>query len=288
MRTAVITDTNSGICAEDGKKLGIYVIPMPVLIDDVSYLEGIDITAEQLYEAMLADKKVSTSQPSPGDIMDIWEQVLKDGYDEIVYIPMTSSLSGSCQNAALLAEDFDSKVYVVDNHRISVSLKESAFYAKRLADVGKSAKEIKEILEKTAYEASIYLTVDSLKYLQRGGRLSASEAILGTLLNIKPILSYQGGKIEAIGKVRGMKICEKRLISTLQEDIATRFADVLEEKLQVAVAGTLRTQQDIEHWLGVVQSAFPNQKVYYDQLPCSIATHTGPDAMGIGVYVLFD
>lgn len=288
MKTAIMTDTNSGISVEEGKQLGIYVMPMPVLIDDICFLEGIDITAEQLYEAMEADKKTTTSQPSPGDLMDMWNAILTEGYDEIVYMPMTSGLSGSCQNAALLAEDFDSKVYVVDNHRISVTLKESALQAKRMADAGKSAKEIKESLEATAYDTSIYLTVASLKYLQKSGRLSASASMLGTILNIKPILSFQGEKIDAIGKVRGMKVCEKKLISTLQEDIASRFADVPVEKLQVAVAGTLRTKEDIDRWLGLVQSAFPNQKVYYDNLPCSIATHTGPDAMGIGVYVIHE
>lgn len=288
MKTAIITDTNSGISVEEGRSLGIFVVPMPVLINDSSYLEGIDITANQLYQAMIEDQRTTTSQPAPGYLIDLWEAVLSEGYDEIIYIPMSSSLSGSCQSAALLAQDFDSKVYVVDNHRISVTQRESALQAKRMADAGKRAAEIKESLEKTAYDATIYLTVDSLKYLQKGGRLSASSAVIGTLLNIKPILSIQGEKIDAIAKVRGMKICEKRMLSTLREDIETRFADVPKEKLQLAVAGTLREQEDIDHWLGLMKDAFPGYDVYYAQLPCSIATHTGPDAAGIGAYVIYE
>lgn len=285
MKTAIMTDTNSGLSVTEGKELGIYVVPMPVLIEDQCYLEGLTITSEELYAAMEADKKVTTSQPSPGDLLDAWEDILQEGYDEIIYIPMTSSLSGSCQNAAFLAEEFEGKVVVADNHRISVTLKEAAFQAKRMADRGISAAAIREYLEETAYDASIYLTVDNLKYLQKSGRLSASESMLGTILNIKPLLTFQGDKIEAIGKVRGMKACEKKMISALQADIENRFSQVPEGKLQVAVAGTLRRKEDIDHWIGLMEQAFPNQKVYYDLLPCSIATHTGPDAVGIGVYI---
>lgn len=283
MKTAIMTDTNSGISIEEGRELGIYVLPMPILIDDECYLESIDITVEQLFEAMESDKNVSTSQPSPGDVIDMWNLILDEGYDEIVHIPMTSGLSGSCQSAMLFAEDFDEKVQVVDNHRISVTQREAALEAKRMADSGKSAKAIKTYLEDTALQASIYIAVDSLKYLQRGGRLSASAATLGTLLNIKPILSIQGEKLDAFAKMRGAKQCERKMIEALKNDIATRFSDVPEEELQVATAGTLQKQEDIDHWLSQVQNAFPNQKVYYASLPCSISTHLGPECKGIGV-----
>lgn len=286
MRTAIMTDTNSGLRVSEGKELGIFVTPMPVLIEEQCYLEGITITSEELYAAMEADKKVTTSQPSPGDLMDAWDAIFEEGYEEIVYIPMTSSLSGSCQNAAILAEEYDGRVIVVDNHRISVTLKDSAFQAKAMADQGMTGAKIKEQLEKSAYEASIYLTVDNLKYLQKSGRLSASESMLGTILNIKPLLTFQGGKIEAIGKVRGMKACEKKMIASLKEDIETRFSQVPEDQIQVAVAGTLREKEAIDRWIQLMEQAFPNQKVYYDLLPCSIATHTGPDAVGIGVYLI--
>lgn len=286
MKTAIMTDTNSGISAEEGKKLGVYVLPMPVVIEDMSYLEGINITTEQLYEAMNQDRRISTSQPSPGDIADMWNAILAAGYDEIVHIPMTSGLSGSCQSAQLIAEDFGGKVFVADNHRISATQRESVLEAKRMADTGKSGEEIKAYLEATAFESSIYLTVASLKYLQMGGRISSSAAMLGTILNIKPILSIQGEKIDAFEKVRGMKLCEKKMIEALQDDITKRFADIPAERLRVATAGTLQSQEEIDHWLNLVQDAFPEQKVYYSALPCSIACHVGPDCKAIGFAVI--
>lgn len=286
MNTAIMTDTNSGITVEEGRELGIYVLPMPVIIDGTSYLEGIDITTAQLFEAMKEERTITTSQPSPGTIIDMWNSILDSGYEEIVYIPMTSGLSGSCQSASLLAEDFGSKVSVVDNHRISVTQRESALEARKMAERGICAKEIKEYLEATAFQASIYLTVGSLKYLQMGGRLSSSAAMIGTLLNIKPILSIQGEMIDVLAKVRGMKTCERKLIEALQDDRKKRFADVPEEKIQLYTAGTMQNKEDIEHWVAAVQAAFPNKAVSYAQLPCSIASHVGPDCKGIGLSVI--
>ena len=286
MNTAIMTDTNSGITVEEGRELGIYVLPMPVIIDGTSYLEGIDITTAQLFEAMKEERIITTSQPSPGTIIDMWNSILDSGYEEIVYIPMTSSLSGSCQSASLLAEDFGSKVSVVDNHRISVTQRESALEARKMAERGICAKEIKEYLEAAAFQASIYLTVGALKYLQMGGRLSSSAAMIGTLLNIKPILSIQGEMIDVLAKVRGMKTCERKLIEALQDDRKKRFADVPEEKIQLYTAGTMQNKEDIEHWVAAVQAAFPNKVVSYAQLPCSIASHVGPDCKGIGLSVI--
>lgn len=283
MKTAITTDTNSGISIEEGRALGIYVLPMPILIDDKCYLESIDITVEQLFAEMEADRNVSTSQPAPGDVIDMWNSVFADGYDEIVHIPMTSGLSGSCQSAQLFAEDFDGKVQVVDNRRISVTQREAAQEAKRMADAGKCALEIKEYLESTALEASIYIAVDTLKYLQKGGRLSASAATIGTLLNIKPILSIQGEKLDSFANMRGMKLCERKMIEAMKKDLSTRFADVPKEDLQIATAGTLQDPEEIEKWVNQVQTAFPDYQVYYDSLPCSISTHIGPKSKGIGV-----
>ena len=285
MRIAIVTDTNSGITAEEGKQIGIYVLPMPVLIDDTCYLEGIDIGHEQMYEAMESGHLTTTSQPSPGDIMKLWDSVLDDGYDGIVHIPMASDLSGSCRTAALLAQEYHGKVQVADNHRISVSQRESVLEAKAMADVGHSAMEIKEYLEKTAGNASIYVTVASLQYLQRGGRLSSTSAAIGSVLNIKPILTIQGGKIEVFSKCRGMKMCEKTMIDSIKKDIANRFAHISTENLQIVTAGTLQKQEDVDHWLDTVKSAFPNMDVYYDPLPCSIVSHIGPNSMGVGVVV---
>ena len=189
MKTAILTDTNSGLTVEEGEKRGIYVLPMPVIIDGDSYLEGVDITHDQLFDALRREKEVSSSQPSPGDVMALWERVLDNGYDELVYIPMSSGLSASCRNAMQLAEEYGSKVRVVDNHRISATLLESVLDAKTMADRGRSAEEIKEYLESTALEATIYLTVDSLKYLKKTGRITPAAAAIGSMLNIKPILT---------------------------------------------------------------------------------------------------
>lgn len=282
-KIAIVTDTNSGITAEAAQRLGIYLLPMPVIIDEASFLEGVDIQPEQLYEAMGRDCKISTSQPSPGSAAELWTSILKAGYDEIVHIPMSSGLSGSCRSAELLAEEFENRVFVVDNHRISVTQQASVLEAKRLAEAGFSAGEIKEYLEKTAYENSIYLTVASLKYLQMGGRLSSSAAVLGTVLNIKPILTIQGGMIDVVDKVRGIKTCQKKMIEAIQKDIAERFADVPPEQLRIDTAGTLRKKEEIDQWRNLVQEAFPDSGVQYSHLPCSIACHIGPDCMGIAV-----
>ena len=286
MKIAVLTDTNSGITVEEGIKYGISVLSMPVLIDERCYLEGVDIEIEQLYEAMKKECRMSTSQPSPGSVMEMWNSLLREGYDQIVHIPMTSGLSGSCHNAKLLAENFQGKVYVADNHRISVTQRESVLEAKRMADAGYSAEEIRDYLEASAFQSSIYLTVSSLDYLKRGGRLSSTSAMLGTVLNVKPILSIQGEKIDAFSKCRGMKTCEKKMIEALKNDIAERFSDISAGNLRVAAAGTLQDPEDVASWLHAVRDAFPDIPVYYSPLPCSIACHVGPDCRGIAVSVV--
>ena len=205
MKTAIMTDTNSGIGAQEAQRLGVFVLPMPVMIDGVSYLESAEIEVAQLYEAMKQGRSVSTSQPAPGSVEEMWQAILDAGCDEVVYIPMSSGLSGSCQSARLLAGEWGSRVEVVDNHRISMTQRGAVLEAKAMADAGMPAAEIRAQLEADAFEASIYLTVDSLAHLQRGGRLSQTEALLGTVLGIKPILTIQGERIEAVEKVRGMK-----------------------------------------------------------------------------------
>ena len=288
MKTAIVTDTNSGITVEEGRKAGIYVLPMPVIIEGTCYLEGADITNKQLYQAMKADKDLSSSQPSPGDVMDLWDQVLKDGFDDIVYIPMSSGLSGSCQNAIQLALDYDARVQVVDNHRISVTLMESVYDAKTLADQGCSAVEIKEHLEKTAYDASIYICVNSLKYLKKSGRITSSAAAIANVLNIKPVLTIQGDKLDLFAKVRGTRQSEKKMIEALKSDIASRFSSIPNERLHIATAGTLEKKEDIDRWRNMVQEAFPESTVYYTPLSCSIACHVGINAAGIGAIVIAD
>lgn len=285
MKTAIITDTNSGLTAEEGKRAGVYVLPMPVIIDGESYLEGVDITHTELYNALREDRDVCTSQPSPGDVMELWESAFADGYDEIVYIPMTSGLSSSCGSALQYAQDYDSKVFVVDNHRISATLAEAVFEAKALADGGYHAAEIKEMLEDAAYHASIYITVNSLKYLKKSGRITASAAAIASLLSIKPVLTIQGEKLDLFAKARGIKQSEKKMIEAIQADIRQRFSEIPPERLRVATAGTLESEEDAQRWQEQVQAAFPGQDVRYYPLSCSIACHVGTNAIGIAVTV---
>ena len=279
MKIAIATDTNSGITALEGEKLGVFVLAMPVNLEETIHYEGIDITSEQLYEAMRQHRDVSTSQPSPGQLMELWDGILAKGYDQIVYIPMSSGLSGSCQSAILFAQDYDGKVQVVDNHRISVTQKESVTSALRLAEQGYDAGQIKEFLEKHAYDASIYITVDSMEYLKKGGRVTPAAATLATVLNLKPVLTIQGDKLDAFAKVRGMKLAESKMIEAIRHDREARFKDVPESRLLIETAGTLENEELAEHWRQQVQAEFPFAKVSYANLPCSIACHVGMNSV---------
>ncbi|MBQ9609545.1 MAG: DegV family EDD domain-containing protein [Lachnospiraceae bacterium] len=287
MKTAVMTDTNSGISVEAGKADGIYVLPMPVIIDNKDYLEGENVTHGDLYDAMNKGLDVCTSQPSLGILEDMWKNILADGYDEIIYIPMSSALSSSCESALGYAQKYESKVYVADNHRISVSLMESVYDAKAMADSGMSARKIKEQLEKNAYDASIYITVNSLEYLKKSGRVTAAGAAVATVINLKPILTIQGEKLDAFAKIRGMIKARLKMIDALAHDLSTRFINIPKEKLQLATAGTFQSDEEAESWRIQVKEAFPDYpEPYYYPLSCSIACHTGVDTCGIGVIVL--
>lgn len=283
MRTAIVTDTNSGISIKKAKELGIFIVPMPVIIGENTYLEHQTITHAELYRAMRQHLDISSSQPSPGFVTDLWDSILASGYDEIVYIPMSSGLSGSCQSAAMLAEDYNGKVFVVDNHRISVTQETSVYDAKHLAESGFSAARIKERLEKHAYDASIYISVDSLEYLKKGGRITPAAAAFATVINLKPVLTIQGDKLDSFAKMRGMKLCEKKMIEAMQKDIETRFSDIPHTQLVIATAGTFENPADAEHWRQTVQNAFPDYDIRYSPLSCSIACHTGINAAGAGV-----
>ena len=284
MKTAIMTDTNCGINKKEADELGIFLLPMPVIVKDKTYLEGIDISLGEMYEMMEDGIETSTSQPSPGSLMEMWDDILEE-YDEVVHIPMTSGLSGSCENARGLARGYKGRVIVVDNHRISVPQRESVLEAKKMADMGKNGQEIAEYLEESGKDSSIYITVSDLKYLQRSGRLGSTSAFLGSLLNIKPILTIQGEKIDAFAKCRGIKLCERKMIEALENDINVRFKDVPKENIQVVVAGTLKEQDEIDEWTKAVQEAFPYSRVYYNALPCSILSHAGPGCKGLGAVV---
>lgn len=281
MKIAIATDTNSGITAMEGEKLGVFVLAMPVNLEETIHYEGIDITSEQLYDAMRQHRDVSTSQPSPGQLMELWDGILAKGYDEIVYIPMSSGLSGSCQSAALFAQDYDGRVQVVDNHRISVTQKESVISALRLVEQGYDAGQIRDFLEKHAYDASIYITVYSMEYLKKGGRVTPAAATLATVLNLKPVLTIQGDKLDAFAKVRGMKLAESKMIEAIHHDREARFKDIPESRLLIETAGTLESEELAEHWRQQVQAEFPFAKVSYANLPCSIACHLGMNSVAV-------
>ena len=288
MKTAILTDTNSGISVYEGEQLGIFVIPMPVIIDDKDYLEAVDITHKNLYDAMRENKNISSSQPSVGVVTDMWSDILNKGYDDIVYIPMSSGLSGSCETATQFSKEFDGKVQVVDNHRISVTLRASVLDALELSKKGLNAVEIKDKLEENAYQASIYIAVDSLEYLKKSGRVTPSAATIAMVMSIKPVLTIQGGKLDSFAKVRGMKQASKKMIEALKNDLETRFSDVPRENLRIAAAGTFEDIEDTYRWRNQVQEAFPDFDVYYDPLSCSIACHVGMNAVGIGISKIED
>lgn len=262
MKIAIATDTNSGITKEIGKKIGVYTLPMPVIIDDKTYFECVDITNSELYKAMREHKNISSSQPSPEQLISLWDRIFSDGYSEIVYIPMSSGLSGSCSNAMLFAKEYDGKVLVVDNHRISVTQEESVFTALSLAKKGYTAAEIKDILEANAYNSSCYVSVDSMEYLKKGGRVTPMAATFATVLNIKPVLTIQGDKLDAFAKVRGMKQAQDKMIEAIKNDRDVRFGDAPNEILQIKTAGTFENEQDAEEWLEKVRPHFPKVRLH--------------------------
>ncbi|EET61871.1 EDD domain protein, DegV family [Marvinbryantia formatexigens DSM 14469] len=280
MNVAIVTDSNSGIFEEEGQKLGVQVVPMPVVIDGKVYYEGADLTSEEFYQCLLEHREVSSSQPSPGDVTAVWDRLLDSGYDEIVYIPMSGGLSGSCQMARMLAEDYKGKVQVADNRRISVTQRQSVQDALMLREKGHSAREIKEILEKYAYESIIYVGVETLEYLKKGGRVTPAGAAMGTLLNIKPLLLIKGERLDACAKVRGTRNCQKRLLAEMK-----RSAEELRKKgtgIYIGAAGSFVGEEQRE-WVKMVRESFPGEEVRYDPLTCSIGCHVGPGAFGMGI-----
>lgn len=277
-KVAIVTDSNSGITQKRGEELGIHVLPMPFFIDGELYLEDITLSQEQFYEKLGADSEISTSQPSPGDVMDLWDKLLED-YDEIVCIPMSSGLSSTCETALSLAQDYDEKVQVVNNQRISVTQEQSVYDAIKLRDEGKSAAEIRQVLEKEKMQASIYITVDTLKYLKKGGRITPAAAAIGTVLNLKPVLQIQGEKLDAFAKVRGWKAAKKTMLNAIEKDLTDRFADV-KDQMVLGMAYTC-SKEEADEWKNEIQTRFPDYELVEGPLSLSIACHIGPGAMAI-------
>lgn len=276
-KIAIVTDSNSGITQAKGKEMGIFVLPMPFFIDGELFLEDITLTQEEFYKRLAQDADISTSQPSPGDVMDLWDKALEE-YDELVHIPMSSGLSSSCETAISLAEDYDGRVQVVNNQRISVTQERSVMDAMELRDAGKSAAEIKEILEREKFESTIYITVDTLKYLKKGGRITPAAAALGTMLRLKPVLQIQGEKLDAFSKVRTMSAAKRVMLDAIRSDLEKRFGGC---RMRVDVAHTNNEAMALE-FKKEIEAEFPEHRVMLvNELSLSVACHIGDGALAI-------
>ncbi len=281
-KIAIMTDSNCGILPEEGKKLGISIVPMPVIIDGKTYYEGIDITAEEFYKLQESGAEITSSLPSPGEVMDLWEELLKE-HDEVVYIPMTSGLSTSCHSAIMLAEEFDGRIHVVDNKRISVTQMQSVFDACKMAEQGMSGSRIKQRLEEEALDATIYIAVDTLEYLKKGGRITPAVAAIGSVLNIKPVMWIGGEKLDAHAKARGMKGAFHKMCKALHEDMDGRLKELHNRgELVLAIANTWMEEAELDRWKEELAKEFPGETILPGTLMLSIGCHVGPGALGIG------
>ena len=280
-KVCIITDSNSGITQSESKELGIVVIPMPFYINEVQHFEDIDMTQEEFYEALMDEKtEVSTSQPSPDTIMQTWRENLEE-YDEIVHIPMSSGISSSCATAMMLAqeEEFEGKVFVVDNQRISVTQRRSVQQAKELAERGYSAKEIHDILFRDKFQSSIYIMVNTLKYLRKGVRLTPAVAAIGTVLRIKPVLQIQGEKLDSYAKVKTLKQAKTTMLKAIRSDFEKRFSD---EEMEIDIAYTY-DKAEADKFKEEILREYPNAKVYMDPLSLSVSCHIGPGALAVAL-----
>ena len=279
-KIAIVTDSNSGITQAQAEELGVYVIPMPFYINEKMYLEGVTLPQEEFYEKLKKDEPISTSQPSPADLCDLWDKLLRD-YEEIVHIPMSSGLSASCSTAMGLAIDYNGRVQVVDNQRISVTQRQSVMDAKMLAEAGKSAAEIKKILTDQKLDSSIYITLDTLKYLKKGGRITPAAAAIGTVLNLKPVLRLKGEKLDAFAKSRGWKSAKKTMIKTINEIRTSEFGDCDGKKDLYLDAAYTGDRKEAQEWLDELHEAFPEFEIRMDPLSLSVACHIGPGARAV-------
>lgn len=278
-KVAVVSDSNSGITQVQAKELGITILPMPFFSGDVTYYEDINLTQDEFYKMLSENVDISTSMPLVGDVTDTWDRLLEE-YDEIVHIPMSSGLSGSCETAIMLAQEYDDRVQVVNNQRISVTQRQSVLDAIALANKGKNAAEIREILEREKLESSIYIMVDTLYYLKKGGRITPTAAALGTLLKLKPVLQIQGEKLDAFAKARTVKQAKNMMIEAMKNDFANRFGDPTGENIHLEMAYTYDLET-AESFKEEVQAAFPGMEIQMDPLSLSVSCHIGPGALAV-------
>ncbi len=282
-KTAIATDTNSGITQEEADSLGIYLLPMSFTLNGREYKEGIDLSQEQFYKSIRLPKTtVSTTQPSPGELAELWNRALEE-YDEVVYIPMSSGLSSSCQTAVNLARtDYEDRVFTVDNRRISVTQYQSVIDAKSMANCGMSAKYIQQKLEKDAAESSIYIMVNDLSFLKRGGRITAAGALIANVMNLKPVLQIQGDKLDAYSKYRGVDAARKSMLKAMKNDLTGRFAQHCKNgKMSLHIAYSDMPPSEIESWKAEITEAFPKFDIHIAPLSLSIGCHIGPGSLAI-------
>lgn len=278
-KVAVVTDSNSGITQEKAEELGIYVLPMPFMIDGIEYFEGINLTTDEFFRQLEAEKTITTSQPTPESVTGLWKKLLEE-YDEVVHIPMSSGLSGSCQTAYMLAQEFDGKVQVVNNQRISFTLEQSVNDALTLIDQGKNAQEIKDILEQQKFEATIYIMLDTLTYLKRGGRITPAAAALGNLLKLKPVLQIQGEKLDAFAKARTVKQAKTIMKDAIMDDIQNRFNGNQNDDVEICVVHT-QNLEAAEDFRKEIMEIYPNINVKITTLSLSVSCHIGPGSLAI-------
>lgn len=281
-KIAVVTDSNSGITQQQAKELGVTVLPMPFYINEQLFLEGITLTQEEFYKKLEEDANISTSQPSPADVMETWERLLAD-HEEVVHIPMSSGLSNSCQTAFVLSREFNGRVHVVDNQRISVTQRQSVLDALTLIQAGKTGAQVKEILEAEKSESSIYITLETLKYLKKGGRITPAAAALGTVLKLKPVLQIQGEKLDAFAKARGKKQAKKIMIKAMEEDLKKRFKEDNKKGLMCLEAAYTGNLEEAEEWKKELEKEFPGMEIHMDPLSLSVACHIGQGALAVAV-----
>lgn len=279
-RIAIVTDSNSGITQEQGRELGISIVPMPFDINGETYFEDITLTQKEFYEKLKEGADIGTSQPSIENIMNLWKDLLRE-HEEVVHIPMSSGLSGACETALAFSRDFDGKVHVVNNQRVSVTQRQSVLDAIYLANQGKGGSEIKEILETERLESSIYIMVDTLKYLKKGGRVTPAAAALGTLLRLKPVLQIQGEKLDAFAKARTVKQAKTMMINAVKKDLEERFSNYCEEGTMMLAIAHTDNEEAAQEFKKEVEEAIPGYEIYVDKLSLSISCHIGPGSLAL-------